>query len=164
MLNTIKIFLEDGMVTLQIHSRKKISETNDHEKTIRLSYLSITCIHGIETPPNGTEKDFRNIMQKLTFAGWKALNTRKKNCEMLKNDYTLVVSNFRNKQRIILASWRKRKPDLYVVWGGDLADCKLLSYVQFQKTFEQYLQSFDGKKSIYQKYYTQQYQIWFGCW
>ena len=65
MLNMIKIFLKDGMATLQIHYRKKINERNDHEKTIRLSYLSITCIPGIETPPNGTEKDFRNIMQKL---------------------------------------------------------------------------------------------------
>ena len=46
-----------------------------------------------------------------------------------KNDYTLIVINFRNKQRIILESWPKWKSDLHREVGGrDLTDCKLLSY------------------------------------
>lgn len=47
-----------------------------------------------------------------------------------KNDYIIVVLNFRNKQRIILESWPKWKSDLHGEVGGRyLADCRLLSYI-----------------------------------
>lgn len=61
------------MATLQIHYREKKKKTMN--KTIRLSYISITCIPKIETPTNGTEKDLRKKkekiyeIKKLTLAG-----------------------------------------------------------------------------------------------
>lgn len=118
------------MATLQICYRKEMNE-----KTVRLSYLRITCIPGIDSN-KWNRKRFQKYNTKIyvisTFEGWKALNTKKKFVKLLKLTIPWFLTNFGNKERIILASWPKRKPDRYK--GGNLADCKLLSYIWFQNS------------------------------
>lgn len=152
------------MAALQTCYGKKINETNDYEKTVKLSYLRINLYPWGRDSNKWNSERFHKYHIRIYEIKSTFTVVRKKIKEMIKIDYTLVVTNIRNK-RIILASWRKRKLDLYKGGGVNLADCQPLSYPQFQKTTAQCLQGFDGKKkkkSLNQTYCVQHSQIWLG--
>ena len=63
MLNIIKsLFLMTWQLYKHTTGKEKKKTMN---KTIRLSYISITCIPKIETPTNGTEKDLRKKKENI---------------------------------------------------------------------------------------------------